>query len=80
MRMAGSRSIRVRLLVWLSTLLMAVLVLASAVDYRQSLGLVWQAYDLSLSDAALGIVGFLIARAAAIELNLFGFIGGMLGN
>ncbi|MFT3805145.1 MAG: sensor histidine kinase N-terminal domain-containing protein [Burkholderiaceae bacterium] len=54
-----SRSIRVRLLVWLSTLLMAVLVLASAVDYRQSLGLVWQAYDLSLSDAALGIVGFL---------------------
>ncbi len=59
MRMAGSRSIRVRLLVWLSTLLMAVLVLASAVDYRQSLGLVWQAYDLSLSDAALGIVGFL---------------------
>lgn len=50
---------RARLLVWLSSLLVAVLVLSSAVDYQQSLRFVLQAYDLSLSDAALGIVGFI---------------------
>jgi two-component system sensor histidine kinase TctE len=52
-------SVRVRLLVWLSSLLSILLLISSISDYRSSLRLVLHAYDQSLSDAAVGLIAYL---------------------
>ncbi len=52
-------SVRVRLLVWLSSLLSILLLIGSISDYRSSLRPVLRAYDQSLSDAAVGLIAYL---------------------
>ena len=63
-------SIRGRLLVWLSTLLTLLLVGSSLVDYRSSVAPMLQAYDQSLSDAALGLVGYLSFDSGGLKFEL----------
>ena len=55
----STRPVRVRLVVWLSTVLSALLLAGSVSDYRTSIRPVLDAFDVSLSDSALGLVGYL---------------------
>lgn len=69
-RTRHTASVRVRLLVWLSSLLSILLLIGSISDYRSSLGPVLRAYDQSLSDAAVGLIAYLNVDGSELRFEL----------